>query len=137
MFYVFLTVLFWGLTPVLDKISALQTDAVVGVFIRTACIGVLITLIMTFSGKWGLLASVTPRTAMYLGVSGILAGCLGVFTFLRAMQVVKDAGKVAVLSSTYPLVALALTAFFLHEKITTAKIAGSVLITAGVVLLNL
>lgn len=137
MLYVFLTVLFWGVTPVFDKLAAVQTDAAVGVFIRTAFIAVASVLILTVTGKWGLIADVTPRTALYLGTSGILAGCLGVFTYLQAMKLVGDAGKVAVMASTYPIIALICTALFLHEKITTAKIAGSVLITAGVILLNL
>jgi len=137
MLYVVLTIFFWGITPVLDKLAAVQTDAAVGVFIRTACIAVVSVLALSITGKWGMLGDVTPRTALYLGVSGILAGCLGVFTYLRAMQVIQDAGKVAVMTSIYPLVALLCTVYFLQEKITTAKVAGSVLITAGIVLLNL
>ncbi len=137
MLYVILTIFFWGITPVLDKLAAVQTDATVAVFIRTAFIAVISVLALSYTGKWSLIGNVTPRTALYLGVSGILAGCVGVFTYLRAMQVVQDAGKVAVMTSVYPLVALVCTVYFLQEKITTAKLAGSVLITAGVVLLNL
>lgn len=135
--YVLFTIFCFGVTPVLDKWSAIQADAAVGVFIRTVCIAVVSALILTFSGKWGLISQVTPKTVLFLGTSGILAGCLGIFAMLRAMQEVPDAGKVAVLIATYPVVALICTAIFLQEKFTVAKVAGTLLITAGAVLLNL
>ncbi|HEY9071270.1 MAG TPA: EamA family transporter [Candidatus Ozemobacteraceae bacterium] len=137
MLYVILTIIFWGIPPVLDKLAIIHVDTSVAVFVRTAFIAVLTVAVLTATGKWGLIAEITPRTALYLGVSGLLSGCLGVFTYLQAMKVVQDAGKVAVLTSTYPLVALLLTMLILHEKLTATKIAGSLLITVGIVLLNL
>lgn len=135
--YVLFTILCFGVTPVLDKWSAVQADAAVGVFIRTACIAVLSVLILTLTGKWGLVTQVAPKTILFLGTSGILAGCLGIFAMLRAFQEVPDAGKVAVMIATYPIVSLVCTAFFLHEKLTVAKLAGTLLITVGAILLNL
>ena len=52
------------------------------------------------------------------------------------VQEAKDAGKVAVLSSTYPLIAMILGILLLGEKITFSKIIGGILITLGVILLN-
>ncbi|HOT29256.1 MAG TPA: EamA family transporter [Candidatus Ozemobacteraceae bacterium] len=135
--YVLFTILCFGVTPVLDKWSAVQSDPAVGVFIRTLCIAVVSVLILTVTGKWGLVTQVAPKTILFLGTSGILAGCLGVLAMLKAFREVPDAGKVAVMIATYPVVSLFFTALLLHEKLTVAKIAGTVLITAGAILLNL
>ncbi|MFZ2955996.1 MAG: EamA family transporter [Candidatus Ozemobacteraceae bacterium] len=135
MIYVLLTVIFWGLTPVLDKIASVQTDATVVVFIRSITVAVISTIIVAVSGKFGLVPQVSGKALGCMMTSGFLAGCAGVFTFMRAMQEVGDAGKVAVLTSTYPLLALILTVVILKEPFTIPKVGGALLITAGVIML--
>jgi len=139
MLYVVLTVLLWGVTPVLDKVASLHADAMAIVFMRTVGILVASLIIVIAGGKipaiQETLAQSSPKVLACMLSSGIIAGCLGVYTFMRSLQEVGDAGKVAVLTSTYPLVALVLTVVLLGEKLTAAKIGGSLLITLGVALL--
>ncbi|MBF0503175.1 MAG: EamA family transporter [Candidatus Riflebacteria bacterium] len=136
MIYVLMTVIFWGLTPVLDKIASANADVSVIVFIRSITVAIASTIIVALGGKWSMIPQVSGKVLACMICSGFLAGCAGVFTFMRAMQEVGDAGKVAVLTSTYPLVALILTVAILKEPVTVQKVLGTILITSGVVLLN-
>ncbi len=134
--FIFLTVLVYGIVPVFDKIAASSVDATVGMFVRSVAVLTFALIVMTITGKWSLTKDLTTQGIAVLSISGIMAGGIGVFAFLRSMQEVKDAGKVAVLTSTYPLLALVLTAIFFKESLTLWKFLGSLLITGGVILLN-
>ncbi len=136
MSYLILTVILWGITPVIDKVAAVNADATVAIFLRGITIAVSATIILIAAGKTGLVLETDRKAIACLVAGGFLAGCLGVFTYMRAMQSVEDAGMVAVLTSTYPLVALALSVVLLNEKLTLAKGIGSGLIVAGIFLLN-
>ncbi|HNV70761.1 MAG TPA: EamA family transporter [Candidatus Ozemobacteraceae bacterium] len=136
MIYLIITVILWGITPVIDKIAAVNADATVAIFVRGITIAVASTAILAASGKTALVTETSSKAILCLVVGGVLAGCLGVFTYMRAMQSVSDAGMVAVLTSTYPLVALALSVALLNEKLSLAKGVGSVLIVIGIFLLN-
>ena len=91
---------------------------------------------MLLGAKFPQLMTTQPKAIACLAVSGALAGCLGVFTYLKAMQELQDAGKVAVLCASYPLVALILTVIILKEPLTATRVLGTVLIIGGVTLLN-
>jgi transporter family protein len=135
-FFIVLTIILWGITPILDKLGSSGNDALVSVFVRGTAVGLTAFLMVLATGKTPLLAQLSSKAILLLSLSGILAGCLGVFTYFRALQLTHDAGKVSVLSSTYPLIAMLLGFLLLGEKLTGTKIAGSVLITLGIILLN-
>jgi len=59
----------------------------------------------------------------YIGLLSGLAGGLGVVFFYAALKR-EDASKVVVLTALYPLVAVILSFFILHEKITVYKVIG-------------
>ena len=137
MFYVVLTILFWGITPVIDKIAAIHCDAAVAVFVRSLTVAVASTVIVTWSQAWNLVGQLSTKVTACLVVSGFFAGCAGVFTYIRAIQVVGDAGRVAVMTTSMaPVLAMALTILLLREPVTAGKIAGTVLISLGAFLLN-
>ncbi|MBI3039887.1 EamA family transporter [bacterium] len=136
MWYVLLTVILWGIPPVFDRYAAFNNDAAVGVLVRAIAVTIASAFVVTASGKWEMFSQTSQKSVACLAFSGIMAGCAGVFTYLKAMKEVGDAGKVAVLTSVYPLVALVITVIVLKEKLTGPKLFGSILTIAGIVFLN-
>ncbi|MBF0547797.1 MAG: EamA family transporter [Candidatus Riflebacteria bacterium] len=134
--YLLLTVFFWGITPVFEKIASLSCDPAVGVFIRSMAVAISSTVVVFFMGKGSLILQSSWKTMACLCLSGLLSGCLGFITYLKAMQEISDAGKVAVLAATYPLVALICATIFLKEELTVFKLVGCLLIICGAALLD-
>lgn len=137
MFYVVLTIIFWGITPVIDKIAAVNCDASVAVLIRSLTVAVASLLLVTFNQTWSLVGQTSGKAIACLIAGGFFAGFAAIFTYMRAMQEVGDAGKVAVMTtSTAPFVAMALTILLLKEPVTSGKIIGTILVSAGIFFLN-
>ena len=134
--YVAFTILVWGIVPVFDKIGALQCDSIAGVFVRGLTVFATAGFALLVTGKFRLLFDIPARGIGILAFSAFLAGGVGTVTYFRAMQEIRDAGKVSALCSTYPLVAMIFGFLILGEKITGVKILGSLFIAAGIILLN-
>jgi drug/metabolite transporter (DMT)-like permease len=105
-----------------------------------ACIGMVASTVVyvayfLMTGQTRELLAVPRWVGWYFALAGICS-TLGMFTFFAAHQYI-PAAVVAPLTSAAPLVTLTLSHFTLKgvEQITTADVAGTVLIVAGVILL--
>ena len=67
--------------------------------------------------------------------TALLATVVGQLSYYSALQQA-DASRVVPITSTYPLVGALLAIGFLGESITVSKVAGAVLIVAGIILLS-
>jgi transporter family protein len=127
-----LSAFFAGLTAVLAKVGVQHIDSNLATAIRTVVILIfawavaLVTRNQPFS-------SIGNRTWIFLILSGI-ATSLSWLCYFRALQL-GEASQVAPVDKLSVVVAIALAAIFLHEKMTWHHWVGGVLIFTGAVVL--
>ena len=129
----FLTILFWGITPIIEKIGLKSVEPLLALFIRTFSALIAIFLILLLSSSFNT-SSLTFKNVGILSLSGILGGFLGMFTYFSLLKA-KNASQIVPLTSTYPLVATFLAIIFLKEELTLFKILGTIFIVVGIYLL--
>ncbi len=132
-----LTAIIWGLAPAFEKIGLRgKLDPYVGVVLRTLPIAFLGVAGLVALGKTRALEMVDAKSVIYVMIGGFLAGFLGQITFYHALKS-GEASMVVPLAAIYPLFALFVSVLFLGEAFTWYKLAGIVLIIAGITLLRL
>jgi transporter family protein len=101
--------------------------------VRTVVILLALGTILAATGQWQPLHSVTPRSYLFLVLSGLATGASWLCYF-RALKI-GDAAKVAPVDKLSVVVAVVLAAVFLNEKLNASSIGGVLLIVLGSVLL--
>ncbi len=127
-----LSALFAGLTAVLAKVGVQEIDSNLATAIRTVVILVFawsIALARTTQS----LATVPPRTWLFLGLSGLATGASWLCYF-RALQL-GEASRVAPVDKLSVVVAMILAVVFLGERLTWQQWVGGGLIVAGTIVL--
>ena len=126
--WAFLSAAFAGLTAVLAKVGVQDIDSNLATAIRTVVI-----LIFAWSVAWSRsdqrLASVPPRTWLFLVLSGLATGASWLCYF-RALQL-GQVSKVAPIDKLSVVIAILLAAVFLHERLTWQNWVGGALIVGG------
>jgi transporter family protein len=128
-----LTILFWGVSPVIEKIGLKEVEPLLALFVRTFAALIVMFLVILMQPSVNL-SSLTPKNIGILSLSGILGGFLGMFTYFSLLKA-KNASQIVPLTSTYPLVATLLAIIFLKEELTLLKILGTLFIVIGIYLL--
>jgi bacterial/archaeal transporter family protein len=127
-----LSAFFAGLTAVLAKVGVQQIDSNLATAIRTV-------VILIFAWSVALVAKnqpfsqVSKRTWIFLILSGI-ATSLSWLCYFRALQL-GEASQVAPVDKLSVVIAIALAAIFLHERMTWHHWVGGALIFTGAVVL--
>ncbi len=129
------TVLLWGSTPLLEKLALRGAAPLNVLWIRTAFITVCGLAAATATGQIGQVARMEGRTLLFTLLSGLTGGVLGLTAYFHALQK-GHASLVVPLTATYPLVTVVLSILLLGEPVTPVKIAGVILIVAGVMLVS-
>ena len=127
-----LSAFFAGLTAVLAKVGVEHIDSNLATAIRTVVI-LIFAWAVAFATKNQPLSSVGKRTWIFLILSGIATG-LSWLCYFRALQL-GEASQVAPVDKLSVVVAIALAAIFLHEKMTWHHWVGGTLIFTGAVVL--
>ncbi|MGH9515519.1 MAG: EamA family transporter [Terriglobales bacterium] len=127
-----LSAFFAGLTAVLAKVGVAHVNSNLATAIRTVVILVFAWVIAFFTNTEPL-SSIAGRTWVFLALSGVATG-LSWLCYFRALQL-GEASRVAPVDKLSVVVAIALAAIFLHEKITWHHWCGGVLIVSGAVVL--
>lgn len=83
----------------------------------------------------GGIASISKKSWLFLILSGLATGASWL-CYYRALQL-GEASKVVPIDKMSVVITLALAFIFLHESFTARSLAGSVLITAGTLLMVL
>ena len=135
--FVALTVLFWGITPVFDKIGMQGVSAPAALVVRSvaAACWVLIGTLAFARPTLSAVAQMPVRNTVALVIGALLASTLGVWTYFQAIRTL-PLTKVVPLCSTYPLVAALVGVLFLGESLSATRLLGIVLIIAGVALVK-
>jgi transporter family protein len=127
-----LSAFFAGLTAVLAKVGVQQIDSNLATAIRTVVI-LIFAWAVALATKNQPFSGIGKRTWIFLILSGI-ATSLSWLCYFRALQL-GEASQVAPVDKLSVVVAIALAAIFLHERVTWHHWLGGALIFTGAVLL--
>jgi transporter family protein len=127
-----LSAFFAGLTAVLAKVGVEKINSNLATAIRTVVI-MIFTLGIALFTKTQSLSVIGKRTWVFLILSGIATG-LSWLCYFRALQL-GEASRVAPIDKLSVVVAIALAALFLHERVTWHHWLGGLLIFTGAVVL--
>jgi transporter family protein len=127
-----LSAFFAGLTAVLAKVGVQQIDSNMATAIRTVVILIFAWAVAMVTRNQPF-STIGKRTWIFLILSGIATG-LSWLCYFRALQL-GEASQVAPVDKLSVVVAIALAAFFLHEKMTWHHWVGGTLIFTGAVVL--
>jgi transporter family protein len=127
-----LSAFFAGLTAILAKIGVENIDSNMATAIRTVVILIFAWAVALWTDHEPL-SSVGKRTWIFLILSGIATG-LSWLCYFRALQL-GEASRVAPVDKLSVVVAIALAAIFLHERMTWHQWVGGAFILTGAVIL--
>ena len=134
-YWALLSAIFAALTAIFAKIGIQGVDSDLATLVRTAIIIIVLAAFVWFTGKWSNPFSLSSRTWLFLGLSGLATGTSWVCYF-RALQI-GDASKVAPVDKL-SLVLVAIFAFtFLGERPSFREWSGIAMVAGGVLMLAL
>lgn len=132
-YWALLSAAFAALTAIFGKIGIRGVDSDLATLVRTAIIIVVLAAFVWYTGKWSNPMKLSPKTWLFLGLSGLATGASWVCYF-RALQI-GDASKVAPVDKL-SLVLVAVFAFtFLGERPSLREWAGIAMVAGGVLVL--
>jgi transporter family protein len=132
-YWALLSAAFAALTAVFAKVGIQGVDSDLATLIRTAIIIVVLSAFVAYTGKWANPLELSPKTWLFLGLSGLATGASWVCYF-RALKI-GDASKVAPVDKL-SLVLVAVFAFaFLGERPSLREWSGIAMVAGGVLLL--
>lgn len=132
-FWAVLSAAFAALTAIFAKIGVANVGSDFATFIRTVVILLAIAGMLTLTGGWQGLGTVSPRSGLFLVLSGLATGASWLCYF-RALQL-GDASRVAPIDKLSVVLVALFAALFLGERLTVTGWAGVALIGAGAVLI--
>jgi bacterial/archaeal transporter family protein len=131
--FALLSAFFAALTTIFGKIGVEAINSNLATAIRTLVILIMIWSWVIFKGQLDTLLTTSPRTLIFLILSGLSTGLSWLFYF-RALQVGK-ASLVAPLDKLSLVLVLVFSALFLKEQLTLQVILGTGLIVIGTLVL--
>ncbi|MCK0198358.1 EamA family transporter [Ancylobacter sp. 6x-1] len=124
---------FAALTAIFAKVGVTGIGSDFATFIRTVVILGALALMLTLTGGWQGLGTVSPRSALFLVLSGLATGASWLCYF-RALQL-GDASRVAPVDKLSVVMVALFAALFLRETLTLIGWIGVGLIGTGAVLI--
>ena len=132
-YWALLSAVFAALTAIFAKVGIQGVDSDLATLIRTAIIIVVLSAFVAYTGKWANPLELSPKTWLFLALSGLATGASWVCYF-RALKI-GEASKVAPVDK-FSLVLVAVFAFtFLGERPSLREWSGIAMVAGGVLLL--
>ena len=131
-FWALLSAAFAALTAIFAKVGIENINSDFATFIRTTVILVVLGAILAASGQFQPLGSISGKTYLFLGLSGLATGASWICYF-RALKL-GNAAQVAPIDKLSVVLVAVFGAIFLGERLTGANWLGVALIAAGAVL---
>jgi bacterial/archaeal transporter family protein len=131
-FWAFASAVFAALTAIFAKIGVENVNSDLATLLRTLVVAVLLVALVAATGQMQALDRISPRTYLFLGLSGLGTGASWLCYF-RALQLGPAARVAPVDKLSVVLVAL-FGVLFLSEKLSGANWLGICLIAAGALL---
>jgi len=133
--FAFLSAIFAALTSILAKIGIEGVNSTLATAIRT---------VVVLAMSWGMvfltnvqdgMLAISRRSWIFLILSGLATGASWL-CYYRALQI-GEASKVVPIDKLSVVITLIMAFVFLHEQFTVKSLIGSVLITAGTLIMVL
>ncbi|WP_038057215.1 EamA family transporter [Thermodesulfobacterium hydrogeniphilum] len=128
-----LTISFWGVSPIIEKLGLKNVDPLPALFIRTFTALIFIFIVLLFTSSFNF-SNLSLKDISIISLSGIVGGFLGMFTYFILLKS-QNASQIVPLTSTYPLVATFLAVLILKEDLSLAKFLGTLFVVIGIYLL--
>jgi transporter family protein len=128
-----LSATFAALTAVFAKVGVENVNSDFATFIRTVVVIAALAIVLSASGQWQPVGSVSTLTYMFLLLSG-LATCASWVCYFRALKL-GDVARVAPIDKLSVVLVAVFGVVFLGERLTFQGWSGVALIAAGAVLL--
>ncbi|MGL6336869.1 EamA family transporter [Aeromonas jandaei] len=128
-----LSAFFASLTAILAKLGIQDVDPDLATLIRTAIIIVVLSAIVVSTGKWVNPLTLSLKTWMFLGLSGLATGASWLCYF-RALKI-GDASKVAPVDKLSLVLVAVFAVTFLGERPSLREWLGIGMVAGGVLLL--
>ncbi len=132
-FWAILSASFAALTAIFAKIGVANISSDFATLIRTIVILAAICLVVVATGQWQSLNQISPRTYLFLTLSGLATGASWLCYF-RALKI-GQASQVAPVDKLSVLLVAVFGVMFLGEKLSALNWMGVVLVLGGVLLL--
>lgn len=128
-----LSAVFASLTAIFAKIGLAGVDSDLATLIRTAIIIMVLSVFVYFTGKWSNPLALSPKTWLFLTLSGLATGASWVCYF-RALKI-GEASKVAPVDKLSLVLVAVFAVIFLGERPSLREWGGISMIAGGVLLL--
>jgi bacterial/archaeal transporter family protein len=134
-FLLLVTMVLWGSTPLIEKLGLKDVDPLMGIFIRSLVITVILFVFYLFSGKLNELTKISVKNFSLFAASGIMAGLIGMWTYFYLLKEGMTS-KIVPIAASYPLITAVLSIFALGEQVTFQRIIGIILTIIGIILVK-
>lgn len=134
-YWALLSAVFAALTAIFVKVGVQDVDADLVTLIRTAIITVVLAAFVISTDKWTNPFTLSPKTWLFLGLSGLATGASWVCYF-RALKI-GDVSRVAPVDKFSLVLAAVFAVVFLQERPSSQEWLGIMMIAGGVLLLAL
>ncbi len=135
LFFALLSAIFAALTAIFAKVGVEAINSNFATFLRTLVILAMTGAILAGTGQAQPLGSISPRSYIFLTLSGLATGASWLCYF-RALQL-GEAARVAPIDKLSTVLVAIFGVAFLGEKLTGTNWLGVILIAAGAVLVAL
>jgi len=135
LFWAILAAIFAALTAIFAKVGVSGVNSNFATFLRTIVVVFALGLLIWLTGEVQLLSTISPKTGIFLVLSGLATGASWLCYF-RALQLGK-VSQVAPIDKLSVVLAAIIAAVFLGEKLSTTGWSGVGLIGLGAVLVAL
>jgi transporter family protein len=134
--YVFamLAALFWGIAPIMVKISLNELPPFITLSMRSFTVSIVLLIAGLVSGQYRNL-NFESKYFFLAGAEGILSALVGQLFYYHALKS-GEVSRIVPVSSSFPLIALAISVLFFHEKLSAFKLIGAGLIFIGITLIK-
>jgi len=133
--FALLSAVFAALTSILAKIGIEGVNSTLATAIRTVVVLAMSWGMVFLTNVQGGVLSISRKSWLFLILSGLATGASWL-CYYRALQI-GEASKVVPIDKLSVVITLVMAFVFLHEQFTMKSLIGSVLITAGTLIMVL
>jgi len=130
-----ITLLLWGTTPLMEKVGLREVDPLIGVFLRSAAVVIVLAVVFLFSGRYSELARVSPKNLALFAGSGIMAGLVAMWTYFYVLKS-GMMSQVVPITASYPLVTALLAFLVLGESFSIQRVVGIIMTVTGIIIIK-
>lgn len=133
--FALLSAVFAALTSILAKVGIENVDSTLATAIRTVAVVGMSWLMVFITNTQSGISSISKKSWVFLILSGLATGASWL-CYYKAIQM-GDVSKVVPIDKLSVLFTLVLAFVFLHEEFNAKSLIGSILITAGTLVMVL